>query len=84
MNNTRIQVRTGVGNTKKAEIGFVIGQGTIGGALASQASLDDGIDGQFFGSQEELKYEAVPMSPCFSKMIFWKGLQVFWKQDQQI
>ena len=31
LNDTRIQVRTGVGNTKKAEIGFVIGQGTMGG-----------------------------------------------------
>ena len=63
MNDTRIRVRTGVGNTEKAEIGFVIGQGTIGGALASQASLDDGITGQFYGSGEELQYGAVAMSP---------------------
>ena len=54
---------TGVGNTKKADIRFVIGQGTMARALASQASLDDGIDGQFFGSQEEVKYGAVAMSP---------------------
>ena len=63
MNDTRIQVRTGVGNTEKAEIGFVIGQGTIGDALALQASLDDGITGQFYGSGEELQYGAVAMSP---------------------
>ena len=56
MNITRIQVRTGVGNTEKADIGAVIGQGTIGGAIASQGSLDDGIRGQFEGSQEELQY----------------------------
>ena len=63
MNNTRIQVRTGVGNTEKADIGAVIGQGTIGGAIASQGSLDDGIRGQFQGSQEELRYGSVEMGP---------------------
>ena len=51
LNNTRIQVRTKVGVTEKADIGLVIGQGTMGGVLASQASLNDGIDGQFHGSQ---------------------------------
>ena len=56
LNITRIQVRTGVGNTEKEDIGAVIGQGTIGGAIASQGSLDDGIRGQFMGSQEELRY----------------------------
>ena len=63
LNDTRIEIRTGVGNTKKAEIGLVIGQGTMAGALASQASLDDGIYGQFYGSQEEVKYGSVAMSP---------------------
>ena len=33
LNDTTIEVRTGVGTTKKADIGEVIGQGTIGGAL---------------------------------------------------
>ena len=41
----------------------MIGQGTMGGALASQASLDDGIYGQFHGSQEELQYGSVALSP---------------------
>ena len=63
MNNTVIHVRTGVGNTQKADIGAVIGQGTIGGAIASQGSLDDGIRGQFQGSQEELRYGSVEMGP---------------------
>ena len=56
-------MRTGVGQTKNAEIGVVIGLGTMGGALASQASLDNGINGQFHGSQEELQYGSVPLSP---------------------
>ena len=63
LNVTRIQVRTGVGNTEKEDIGAVIGQGTIGGAIASQGSLDDGIRGQFMGSQEELGYGSVEMGP---------------------
>ena len=63
LNETRIQVRTGVGNTEKAEIGTVIGQGTIGGAIASQGSLDDGIRDQFQGSQEEIRYGSVEMGP---------------------
>ena len=63
LNDTLIEVRTGVGKTQSAEIGFMIGQGTMGGALASQASLDDGIDGRFHGSQEELSYDLCPMSP---------------------
>ena len=63
MNVTRIQVRTGVGNSEKADIGSVIGQGTIGGAIASQGSLDDGIRGQFEGSQEELQYGSVELGP---------------------
>ena len=41
----------------------MIRQGTMGGALASQASLDDGISGQFHSSQEELEYGSVEMSP---------------------
>ena len=63
LGNTSIQIRTGVGITDKEDIGVVIGQGTIGGALASQASLDDGIQGQFEGSQEELRYGSVEMGP---------------------
>ena len=41
LNDTVIQMRTGVGTSDKVAIGEVIGQGTIGGALVSQASLDD-------------------------------------------
>ena len=52
-----------MGNTDKEDIGAVIRQGTIGGAIASQGSLDDGIRGQFMGSQEELGYGSVEMGP---------------------
>ena len=39
LNDTVIQMRTGVGTSDKVAIGEVIGQGTIGGVLVSQASL---------------------------------------------
>ena len=36
LNDTRVNARTGVGDTEWVEVGPCIGQGTIGGALASQ------------------------------------------------
>ena len=42
-NNTRIKVRTGAGVTRSREVGAVVGQGMLGGALVSQAVLDDGV-----------------------------------------
>jgi hypothetical protein len=44
---TQIQVRTGAGMSKYAEVGPVLGQGTFVGALISQAVLDDGVTEQF-------------------------------------
>ena len=63
LNDTRVKARTGVGDTAWAEVGPCIGQGTIGGALASQGSLDDGAEAQFSGSQDEIGYGAVEMGP---------------------
>ena len=61
---TQIRVRTGVGMTKYVEAGALVGQGTIAGALVSQAVLDDGISGVFApGGQDELNYGSVPVSP---------------------
>ena len=41
----------------------MIGQGTGGGALVSQANLDKGIVDMFYGSQEEIGYGRVRMHP---------------------
>ena len=61
---TKIRVRTGVGMTEYVEAGALVGQGTIGGALVSQAVLDEGISGVFApGGQDELNYGSVPVSP---------------------
>ena len=43
--NTTIKVKTGVGESERANVGAVVGQGTIGGALVSQAVLDEGVNG---------------------------------------
>ena len=62
--DTRIQVRTGVGMSEYTDVGAVVGQGTIGGALGSQVVLDEGISGQFApGGGDELNYGGVPMAP---------------------
>jgi hypothetical protein len=63
--NTRIQVKTGVGMSDFTEVGAVVGQGTIGGALVSQAVLDEAISEEFCpGEEHEANYGQVPMQPC--------------------
>jgi hypothetical protein len=57
--NTRISVNTGVGVTEEADVGEVIGQGTVGGALASQVNIDKGVDRYFRGSCDETSYGTV-------------------------
>ena len=42
-NNTKIQVITGVGMTQFGNVGAVVGQGMLGGALVSQAVLDEAV-----------------------------------------
>ena len=61
---TRIQVKTSAGLTKEAPVGPVIGQGTIGGALISQAVLDDAVTSHFPpAGRLQLEYGAVPQAP---------------------
>ena len=54
--NTRIRVKTGAGYSDWSDEGPMIGQGTGGGALVSQANLDKGIIDMFAGSEDELCY----------------------------
>ena len=63
--NTRIQVRTAAGATPWGEVGSVVGQGTIGGALISQAVLDDAVTESFplAGSQDMIQYGNIPIAP---------------------
>ena len=45
--STRIRVKTGSGASDYTEVGAVLGQGTLGGALISQAVLDEGVMAHF-------------------------------------
>ena len=57
---TRIRVRTGAGMIQFTDVGAVVGQGTLGGALVSQAVLDHGISEQFAtGGEDEMTFDSV-------------------------
>ena len=63
-NDTQMRVRTGAGMSDFTNAGAVVGQGTLGGALVSQAVLDQGISEQFApGGGDELTYGSVPIAP---------------------
>ena len=50
--------------TKFGEVGAVIGQGTIAGALVSQAALDDGVMEHLApGGDSQVEYGDVPFAP---------------------
>ena len=62
--NTHIQAKTGAGMTKVENVGAVIAQGMIGGALVSQAVLDEGMTQNFPPAGNlELEYGKVPLAP---------------------
>ena len=63
--DTRIQVKCpGIGLSDVGEVGPCLGQGTIGGALVSQAVLDDAVMEHFVpGDDMQLQYGSVPLAP---------------------
>jgi hypothetical protein len=62
---TQVRVKTSQGVSDFTGVGAVVGQGTIGGALVSQAVLDEGVKEHFEpGGRDELNYGSVPMAPC--------------------
>ena len=62
--DTRIQVKTSAGMTEYGPVGPVVGQGTIGGALVSQAVLDDAVMEHFpLAGSPSLEYGSVPLAP---------------------
>ena len=61
---TRIRVKTGWGTSEFSEVGAVLGQGTLGGTLISQAVLDEGVMDQFPpGGELQMNYGTVPLAP---------------------
>ena len=49
--------------TKECDVGEVVGQGTIGGALVSQLNVDKGVGDYFDGSRDETTYGSVTLQP---------------------
>ena len=60
---TNIRVNTAVGMSDRADVGEVIGQGSAGGALASQVNIDKGLESYFKGSVDEMNYGRVRLQP---------------------
>merc|ERR1711894_152363 len=56
---TEIRVKTAVGLTEAAEVGALVGQGSSGAAVASQAMVDTGLKQYFGGSGDEMYYGRV-------------------------
>ena len=61
--NTRIAVKTGVGLTDERETGETLGQGTVGGALASALNIDEELDCHFEDSPVEICYGSTRLQP---------------------
>ena len=60
--HTKIRVNTGSGISNYTEVGAVLGKGNLGGALVSQAVLDEGVMAHFPpGGPLQLEYWSVPM-----------------------
>ena len=51
--DTRIKVKTPVGETKTEEVGQMVTQGSVDAALASASSLDKGVDKEFNSETNE-------------------------------
>ena len=62
--DTRIQVKTSAGMSRYEPVGPVVGQGTIGGALVSQAVLDEGVVEHFLrDGSPNMGYGSIPLAP---------------------
>ena len=62
--DTRIKVRTPVGDTEERDTGEGWGQGTIEGALCSAVNLDSGVRDFFQNSEHEVSYGDVMLGPA--------------------
>ena len=61
--DTKIRVRTAVGETEEKETGENIGQGTLEGAVISAANIDYSMNRFFSVSREELSYGGLKLQP---------------------
>ena len=61
--NTKIKVRTAIGETEEKDTGENIGQGTLEGAVISAANIDYTVDIFFRESTDELSYGGIKLQP---------------------
>ena len=61
--NTKIRVKTPVGDTEYGDAGELVGQGSGGAALVSALNLDSAVNGMFEGSEDELCYGKIRFQP---------------------
>ena len=79
--NTNISVKTSVGMTEKTEVGALVGQGSGGAAIGSQAMVDIGLKNYLSGSRDEIYYGEVRMeSASFQDDILKPSSDVFTAQ----
>ena len=62
--DTKIKVRTPVGDTEERDTGEGWGQGTIEGAICSAVNLDNGVRDFFTGSEYEVSYGDLMLGPA--------------------
>ena len=60
---TQIAVQTGVGLTERQSTGETLGQGRVGGALASSLNIDEEINAHFETSESEISYGSIRLQP---------------------
>ena len=56
-------MKTGVGVTDVLDTGETLGQGTVGGALASALNIDEEINAHFKDSEAEISYGSTRLQP---------------------
>ena len=61
--NTKIRVKTAVGDTEYGDAGELVGQGSGGAALVSALNLESAVNGMFEGSGDELSYGKIRFQP---------------------
>ena len=61
--NTKIKVRTALGDTEYRTVGELIGQGSGGAGLVSGSNLDQGVTKYFSNSEDEVAYGMVLLKP---------------------
>ena len=61
--DTKIKVRTAIGETEEKDTGENIGQGTLEGAVISAANIDYTVDIFFRESTDELSYGGIKLQP---------------------